>query len=131
MIKQWDHTDKLVIKAQTPEKEIKALLRCMNAQRESGEGKVGEKNILAVIRGNDIDWAEANLKYDLEIPLIVINSNTRGIFSFAQALEVAIRTLNQEAGFQGWIRELKPIVSLTNDMYEKYLRYRDQVLTRA
>ncbi|MBD3380378.1 MAG: AAA domain-containing protein, partial [Candidatus Omnitrophica bacterium] len=131
IVRKWEHESRLDKNFRGPDTEIKALLRCLNSKRDTGEKAMNTEDLFAVIRGNGIDWTKATLKYDIEVPLIVINDNVKGIYSFAQALEIAIRTLNQEAGFEGWIREFLPTVPLTDDMYEKFIIYRDQVLIKA
>ncbi|MFH1878042.1 MAG: NHL repeat-containing protein, partial [Candidatus Omnitrophota bacterium] len=111
--------------------EIKDVIKWADNKRLRGEPRITEKGIFAVIRGNSIKWAKTSLKYNIEAPLIIMNDNQRGVFSFYQAMELAIRTLRQEKAFQGWIREFKPVEFLPEKIYTDYIRYRDEVLTKA
>jgi len=131
VIKQWERGQ--LISPGDPVKEIESLVR-ISASR-------GAKEILGVIRGNSLDWAETFRDYNLEIPLVVINNNAAdknisGLFSFTQAILLAMKTkaaLKDMPGhaFSAWIRCLDPIEKLTVKLYQEYIRYRDEILTKA
>ncbi|MDD5634644.1 MAG: hypothetical protein PHW46_05145, partial [Candidatus Omnitrophica bacterium] len=132
IIRQWEEgagirTDNII-------NEIKGIIKCINGiQRRNGEKPVKEEDIFGIIEKKPEGITEAALNYELKIPLVLMNGheNLKGIYSLAQALELALRTIDQETRFSGWIRILDPIVPLTDDMYEKYVIYREQILIKA
>jgi len=126
VIKQWERGQ--LNSCGDPVKEIEALVRISTSR--------GAKEILGVIRGNGIDWAQTFKDYNLQVPLVIINDNVAGIFSFSQAIllamkaKAAVKDLSNRT-FNAWIACLDPIEILTVKMYQDYIRYRDEVLVKA
>ncbi|MDD5440056.1 MAG: hypothetical protein PHS37_07710 [Candidatus Omnitrophica bacterium] len=129
LVKRWERwTNDQLAALNDPVKEVESLVKITRAN----EGK----DILAVIRGNGIDWAETFKNYDLKVPLVIINDNVRGIFSFSEALlramaaKLSVEGASRDAWKQ-WVICLNPIEILTDKMAEQYNRYRDELLTKA
>jgi hypothetical protein len=134
IINKWDHNG-LKKEGLSSVQEVKELVESIKneAGRKDRERGKGKENILAIIRSSK-DWTRENTEYNqcgLEVPLILMNGSSHGIFRFREMIELALRTLEHEDGFEGWVREILPAVPLVEDMYMKYLDYRKQVLTRA
>jgi hypothetical protein len=126
LINKWDYDIRDDINCVDEIKKIVAIIRS-----KSGVTKAGGDDILAVIRSSR-DWTEESLGGDdINAPLILMNSGSHGIFPFKTMMEIAIRMLNREDGFKGWVYDMLPIVPLAGDMYRKYLDYRKRVLTQA
>jgi len=113
--------------------EIDDLLRELERTDRDGDRMkdIDRKNVLAIVRGNRLDWPVLFRDYNQRIPLIVINDNIKGIFSFAEAMSLALQTIRDNtdgAKPSNWIKTLDSIEG-TEELYKKYIRYREEVLT--
>ncbi len=127
LIGQWERDQ--LLKKNTPSGEVEELVGVAKAMG------VDIKNILAIVRQNGIDVPEAFRDYKVDAPLVIINNSVRGLFSFAQAMNEAVRRKiklrdNPDADPSAWIIILKPIRKITEAIYSEYIRYRE-VLIRA
>jgi len=127
VIKQWGNKAQLT-GIDDPLKETQKLVRLSSAR--------GAKNVMAIIRGNGLDWIDAYKEYDLKIPLVIMNDNVKGVFSFAEALQKAIKIkeyieISSGTDASKWIICLDPIEALTEKMYEEYITYRNEILIKA
>ena len=111
--------------------EIGDLLKELERSDRDGDRvkDIDRKDVLAIIRGNGCDWPVLFRDYDQRIPLIILNDNAKGLFSFAEAITLAIRTQKEDSKKPaGWIKHLDCIKD-TEAIYQKYVLYRDRILT--
>ncbi|NQT21869.1 MAG: sel1 repeat family protein, partial [Candidatus Omnitrophica bacterium] len=124
---RWQAGDEKKLLADNPLKEVEWVASRARA-------RAGANNLVAIIRGNGLSWTDAFADYNLEIPLIIVNDNVKGVFSFAEALALAIQTSKENLTGEkknSWIRCLNPIGIISQEMYKEYELYRDEILTRA
>jgi len=131
LVKKWE-TEELV-SCEDPMIEIDFLAR--GASRDA-KGRLNGTEILGIIRGNGLNWTETFRDYKLEVPLVIINNNVAGIFSFSQAILLAMKAKaagkdSPNRALSAWIICLNPIEILTTKTYQEYIRYRDEVLVKA
>ncbi|KJJ84307.1 hypothetical protein OMAG_001770 [Candidatus Omnitrophus magneticus] len=127
IVKQWD-TASNFMNISNPAIEAKKLIKLSK--------KEGARDVIAIIRGNGINWIETFKDYKMNVPIVIMNDNTRGAFSFSDALNKALeRRLGIDyitnTGFAKWIICLEPVEKLTEKMYEEYLFYREKLLNMA
>jgi hypothetical protein len=95
--------------------ELDALMRFASAK--------GAKDVLAVVKGaTSQPEALVERAKELKIPVILIGPE-KGIYSFAQALAMAIRT-KEDGGRNGWVVLLPVLKPLTEDLQRCYDEYR-------
>jgi hypothetical protein len=131
VIRQSDH-GQLAVRSQDSVKEVEELIELLPAKG------VDANNVLAIVKGHKGRCVDQFKKYDLAIPLIMLNLNgvgsgEKGVFSLSGILEEAIRCVNNAdiQGSSGWISILDPMDKITAKMYEQYLIYRNEVLVKA
>ena len=131
VIRQSDHSQ-LAVRSQDPVREIEELVELLPAKG------VDTNNVLAIVKGHKGRCVDQFKKYDLAIPLIMLNLNgvgsgEKGVFSLSGILEEALRRINSAdvQGSSGWIAVLDPMDKITSKMYEQYLIYRNEVLVKA
>ena len=72
--------------------------------------------------------------YDQKVPLIIMNDNVRGVFSFAKAISQAMERKamlkdGRSADNSAWIIALEPIRIITDKIYEEYIAYRNMLIS--
>ncbi|MFH1791010.1 MAG: HAD family hydrolase [Candidatus Omnitrophota bacterium] len=120
-------------KLEDPAYEAMTLIETLESGHKVALGieAISAGDILAVIRGNGVDCAKLMDEYKSNVPLIILNgrkNNVRGIFSFAEAMNKAMLMI-QGKGRGGWVNFLDCIRG-TDEFYERYLRERDEILTK-
>lgn len=102
-------------------KEVEKLIANARA-KNAGE-------ILALIKGPTKKWEElAKFAANSNIPIILIGPE-KGIYSFAQALTVAIDAKINKGATKGWLILLEPIRPLTDDIRWQYEEYQHSLQT--
>ncbi|MDP8298495.1 MAG: ATP-binding protein [Candidatus Tantalella remota] len=108
------------------EDEIKALVQFAKTK--------GANDILALIKGpvKDLDTVEklAPLAKKLNVPVVIMEGGERVVYSFAQAIALAI-TMKQDEGAKGWLIVLPPVRRITDDMELQYQQYHASRMARV
>ncbi|MFH1790848.1 MAG: Fic family protein [Candidatus Omnitrophota bacterium] len=134
-----------------PTREVDALLSTVLSANETchqrafvdsqithGAKVIKPGDVLAIIRGNGLDWMNACPEYNVymrekgyAIPMVVLNgheNNIRGIFSFAEAMWRAFQ-LTGDRGQRTWL-DYVSCIDNTEHLYETYLSERRHLLTQ-
>jgi len=96
-------------------KEIDALLRVARAK--------GTKELLGLIKGPTNKPEElAAFAKDASLPIVIVGPE-KGVYSFAQAIAIAIDAKITNGATSGWLIMLPPIRVLTDDIRRQYEEY--------
>jgi len=115
--------------------EIDALIRYLSRTDIDGDRQVDVKSedVLGIIRGNGLSWTSLYANYKHKIPLIIMNTNVKGIFSFAEAVGLALKLSGENTANvkpSKWINQLQHI-RVPEELREEYERYRNEILSMA
>jgi hypothetical protein len=96
-------------------KETEALLRAARSK--------GAKELLGIIRGPSQKPEElAALAKGASVPIVIVGPE-KGVYSFTQAIAMAMDAKLHNGATNGWLIMLPPVRALTDDIIRQYNEY--------